>query len=108
MKITCDSNTEEYLREIIAIHARRMILEHVRFWWLDRPLMIVFAGLIKAQKIKLPTETRDQAQAIAEFCLETCLMVKIDSILFYIRPNKTEILEVYVTLERLERNLLVA
>lgn len=108
MKITCDSKTEEYLREIIAIHARRMILENVDYWWLDRPLMVVFAGLIKAKKLILPMETCDQAQAVAQFCHETCILAKIDPRLFLLQPDGAKAWEYSLTLEKLEMSLLIA
>lgn len=108
MGIKCDMQTKEYLGEIVAIHARRMILENVDYWWQDRPLMIVFAGLIKAQKLILPAEVCDQAQAIAEFCHKTCVLENIDPRLFCLYPEGTRISEYSLILERLEMSLLIA
>lgn len=107
MRIKCDEQTEKYLREIVAIHARRMILENVDYWWLDRPLMVVFAGLIKAQKIKLPMEICDQAQSIAQFCHETCVLENIDPRLFRLYPENTRVSEYSLILEKLEMSLLI-
>lgn len=107
MGIKCDEQTEKYLREIVAIHARRMILERVDFWWWDKPLMVIFAGLIKAQKIKLPLESCEQARAIALFCFETCEMNRIDPRLFRFCPDRAKAWEYSLTLEKVEKNLLI-
>ncbi len=108
MSLVCDSLTEEYLRQIVVIHSRRMVLEEVIFWWKDEPLMVVIVGLVEAKKIELPSKPDLQIRAIADFCTSCCRIGKIYKHPFILRPATRRTREYTETMERVRKFLLVS
>ncbi len=108
MKLICDNNTEEYLKQIVTIHARRMVLEQVEFWWKDEPLMVIIAGLLETKSIELPCKPHHQVIAIADFCASCCGEAKIHKHPFILIPAPRRAHEYTETLERAKKYLLIS
>ncbi len=107
MSYIADEQTTNYLRKIVPINAKRMLVEGVEFWWLDEVLLVIFAGLIKRGLLTLPKKTFLQALEIARICDEICKEEKIACNIFILSPGGMKVHEFEETLKKANCRLLV-
>lgn len=102
-----DEQTISYLRKIVPINAKRMMVEGVEFWWMDEVLITIFAGLIKTGLLALPEKTFLQALEIARICDAICKEEKIACSIFILSPGGMKVHEYEETMKRSFCRLLV-